>query len=123
VSGEKSSLLTSYLALKRLLRKGRLEPTILNMMQDDRQGKSADSVAHALRECARNFLSYDARPIRIDPLQDDARMDADMRRLATRLLEHALSLQGSSPQGLSGFELAGAMANELTRYSEVSRNH
>jgi hypothetical protein len=123
VSGEKSSLLTSYLALKRLLRKGRLEPTILNMMQDDTQGKSAAGVAHALRECARNFLAYDLKPIRIDPSQNDARMDVDMRRLATRLLENALSLQSGSPHGIASFQPSGGFSSELTRFSEVSRNH
>lgn len=115
VSGEKSSLLTSYLALKRLLRKGRLEPTILNMMQDATQGAGAAGVAQALRECARNFLAYEVHPIRIDPSQADMHMDADMRRLATRLLEHAMPLQCGETQG--GTE------SELSDYREVSRSH
>lgn len=115
VSCEKSSLLTSYLALKRLLRKARLEPTILNMMQDARQGASAAGVAHALRECARNFLAYEVNPIRIDPAQSETQMDADMRRLATRLLEHALPLQISPAQTGASYEFSG--------YREVSRSH
>lgn len=115
VSCEKSSLLTSYLALKRLLRKARLEPTILNMMQDAGQGTGAAGVAHALRECARNFLAYEVHPIRIDPSQAESQVDADMRRLATRLLEHALPLQSGPPTTGADFELTG--------YREVSRSH
>jgi hypothetical protein len=97
-----------------LLRKARLEPTILNMMRDASQGLGAAGVAHALRECARNFLAYEVHPIRIDPAQAEAQIDADMRRLATRLLEHALPLQ-SPAHASAGFE--------LTAYREVSRSH
>lgn len=113
VSSEKSALLSSYLALKRLLRKGRLEPTILNMMQDDTQGPtSPPGVAQALRECARNFLAYEVHPIHIDPMQTETLFDADMRRLATRLLEHALPLQNDLH-----------MSNAISRFGEVSRSH
>lgn len=115
VSCEKSSLLTSYLALKRLLRKARLEPTILNMMEDAGQGTGAAGVAHALRECARNFLAYEVHPVRIDPAQAELQIDADMRRLATRLLEHALPLQSGQLQASTGFE--------LSNYRELSRSH
>jgi hypothetical protein len=119
VSGEKSSLLTSYLALKRLLRKGRLEPTILNMMVEDGQGKSAATVAQALRECAKNFLAYEPHAIRIDPAQTQAQLDAAMRRLATRLLENAMTLQNAAPPGGPVF----AMPGELAGYRELSRSH
>jgi len=114
VSSEKSSLLTSYVALKRLLRKARLEPTILNMMQDASEGTQADGVAHALRVCARNFLAFEVNPIRIDPSQPDKQMDAAMRHLATRLLEHALPLHSPARAG---------SANAFTGYREVSRSH
>lgn len=119
VSDDKSSLLTSYLALKRLLRKGRLEPTILNMMHDAPQGPGAAGVAQALRECARNFLAYEVHPIRIDPSQADMQMDADMRRLATRLLEHAMPLPCGNPQGGADAELSAPPSG----YREVSRSH
>jgi len=114
VSGEKSSLLTSYLALKRLLRKGRLEPTILNMMPGGQTG-SAAGVAHALRECAKNFLGYELNAIRIDPAQAEAQVDAAMRRLVTRLLEHALPLQTEQAQPGLGAQRTG--------YREASRSH
>ncbi|NVO05887.1 MAG: hypothetical protein HXX19_08140 [Rhodoferax sp.] len=117
VSCEKSSLLTSYLALKRLLRKARLEPTILNMIgaaQLTREGHAAN-VVQALSECARNFLAYEVNAIRIDPSQPDAQLDAEMRHLATRLLENALALKSSTPRGGTGFEPAGIR--------EMSRSH
>ena len=111
VSCEKRSLLTSYLALKRLLRKARLEPTILNMMKDAGSDSAAAGVAHALRDCARTILAYEVNTIRIDPSQADAQVDADMRRLATRLLEHALPLGASD----TGFSVSG--------FREIGRSH
>ena len=127
VSGEKDSLLTSYLALKRLLRKGRLEPTILNMMQGDPQAAGAADVAHALRECARNFLAHEVHPIRIDPARAESHVHADMRRLATRLLEHAMPLPGGLQQGDAGSVLPGKRPHERTgssrEYGEMSRSH
>jgi hypothetical protein len=116
VSNGKSSLLTSYLALKRLLRKARVEPTILNMMQDAAAGRGAGAagVAHALSECARTFLSYEVNAIRIDPSQPELQFSAEMRRLATRLLENALVLRGSAPTD-SGFDIPG--------FKEMSRSH
>jgi hypothetical protein len=117
VSNGKSSLLTSYLALKRLLRKARLEPTILNMMEGAKHAKGAGStgVAHALSECARNFLGYEVNAIRIDPSQTESQVDADMRHLATRLLENAVALQRSTPRHSEGFDSSG--------FRELSRSH
>ena len=116
VSSGKSSLLTSYLALKRLLRKARLEPTILNMMEHAKegQGTGAAGVAHALSECARTFLAYEVNAIRIDPTQAESQFNAEMRRLATRLLENALELKSPAP-GDSGFAVSG--------FRELSRSH
>jgi hypothetical protein len=116
VSCEKSSLLSSYLALKRLLRKARLEPTILNMMQAARQdGSGAPSgIVQALSECARNFLAYEVNAIRIDPSHPESQVDAEMRHLATRLLENALPLHSSAVRP-GGFEAAG--------FREMSRSH
>lgn len=116
VSNGKSSLLTSYLALKRLLRKARVEPTILHMMEDGGQGKGAGAagVAHALSDCARNFLAYEVSAIHIDPSQPEFQFHAEMRHLATRLLENALALHSSAPAD-NGFEISG--------YREMSRSH
>jgi hypothetical protein len=116
VSSGKSSLLTSYLALKRLLRKARLEPTILNMMEHATEGKGtgAAGVAHALGECARTFLRYEVNTIRIDPSQAESQFNVEMRHLATRLLENALELKTPAPTS-NGFESSD--------FQELSRSH
>ena len=95
VSQDKTSLLTSYLALKRLLRKGGLEPTILNMMPPEDNQLHSGSVANNLAECARNFLNFEVNAIPFD-LSQSSRADAGMRRLAMRLLESALPLMTPS---------------------------
>jgi hypothetical protein len=94
VSRQSSSLLTSYIALKRLLRKGALEPTLLHMMEPTHGSThaGAPSAAFGLTECARNFLNYDVNPIAMD-LSPGPQSDVELRRLAMRLLEHALALQ------------------------------
>jgi len=115
LSQEKNALMTTYLALKRLLRNAGLEPTILNMMgsgEESRKGPAG--VAHALSECAKNFLGYAVQAVRIDPAQTEAQLDTDMRRLATRLLENALPLK-SHALGATGFQPSG--------YRELSRSH
>ncbi|WP_342619008.1 hypothetical protein [Rhodoferax sp. GW822-FHT02A01] len=114
VSSEKGSLMTTYLALKRLLRNGRIEPTILNMMDKDTDGRGDLGVAKALSECARNFLNYEVQALRIDPTQKESLLDMDMRRLATRLLENALPLR-SQGSGNAGFDSSG--------YRELGRSH
>ena len=95
VSSDKNALVTSYLALKRLLLRGGLEPTILNMMQDPRPGRQASpaSVARSLCECARNFLGYELNTIPMHAPLDTPEVAAQMRRLAMRLLENALPLE------------------------------
>lgn len=115
LSHEKSSLMTTYLALKRLLRNARLEPTILNMMgAGDESRKAPTNVASALSECAKNFLGYAVQAVRIDPAQTEVQLDAEMRRLATRLLENAVPLR-AKPLAATGFEPSG--------YRELSRSH
>ena len=108
VAEDKTSLLTSYLALKRLLRKGALEPTILNMMHRPQGDNSlhSGSVAGNLAECARNFLDFEVNAIPID-LTQSSRAEADMRRLAMRLLESALALNAPY-SGLSAASTQGA---------------
>jgi len=115
ISCEKNSLMTTYLALKRLLRNARLEPTILNMMEDDAGTPSGiGGLVKSLSECAKNFLDYSVQAIRIDPAQPESQIDADMRRLAARLLENALALRSNAP-GNTGFGVSGLR--------ELSRSH
>jgi len=93
VSSMKTSLLTSYLALKRLLKNGGLEPTVVNLAHDER------AVAASLGECARNFLGYEVKPIRIATPSFDNRPNAEVQRLALRMLENGLAL--SSPEAVN----------------------
>jgi hypothetical protein len=97
VSSVKNSLLTSYLALKRLLLNARLAPTILNMMGERHNNTTANpaTVTSHLSDCARNFLGYEVNALNIDLCADETRLDAAMRRLATHLLETAIPLSSS----------------------------
>ena len=114
---EKNSLLTSYLALKRLLLQGRLEPTILNMMDTvQHSGVSRHRpVPDNLSDCARIFLGYDVRSITIDSSRAELQRSVQARQLALRLLENALPLQ-------TGMDHAGAHS-QATAHGYLSRNH
>jgi len=97
VSSAQSSLLTSYLALKRLLVHGHLEPTILNVLAPTReQHGDAGGVTANLNECAKNFLGYEVKALTINPHADEANLNATVRRLAASLLECAKPLPGSA---------------------------
>ena len=102
VSSMKTSLMTSYLALKRLLKNGDLEPTVVNLAQDER------AVAASLGECARNFLGYEVKPIRIATPSFDNRPNGELQRLALRMLENALFLSKSTTSDASP---VGALRN------------
>lgn len=99
ISPAKASLLTSYRALKRLLINGRLEPTIVNVVQPAHDAPptlsdASSSGAASLLECARNFLNYDTKAINL-PAHDEHASGA-MQRLALRLMESAVSLGSDS---------------------------
>lgn len=101
VSAAKSTLLTSYLALKRLLIQGNLEPIILNMMQSEHsQSALGASATTNLSECARNFLGYEVKAMELDPLANDLTVTSTVRHLATMLLETAVPLGGPSTPGV-----------------------
>jgi hypothetical protein len=95
VSASKSALLTSYLALKRLLINGRLTPTILNMMQGQRSHgtETVSTVATHLSECAKNFLGYHVNAMQIDLSSGEKDLAGQMRHLATNLMESAAQLR------------------------------
>ena len=92
VSDDEESLLRSYLVLKRLLRDGQLEPTILNMMGG--ATGQISGVTHSLSECARSYLGYEVNPISMDA--SGPGVGAQMRYLATRMLESAITLDGAA---------------------------
>lgn len=99
VAPVKSSLLTSYLALKRLLLKGGLAPTIVNMVEEKRRatGMQMNTVANNLSDCARNFLGFEVNALDITTPDDDDRPCVEIQRLALRMLESALPLTTGSP--------------------------
>lgn len=90
----KSSLLTSYMALKHLLLKGRLNPTVVNLVPEHppATGAQPGSVGASLRECAKNFLGHEVNALTIATPSQDDQPCADMQRLALRMLENALAL-------------------------------
>lgn len=100
VAPVKRSLLTSYLALKRLLLKGGLEPTIVNMIEGRHRASNQQmgTVAHNLSDCARNFLGFEVNALDITRPDDDDRPCADIQRLALRMLESALPLTTDVPE-------------------------
>lgn len=118
VSPAKSALLTSYLALKRLLVNGGLDPIILHMMQVPAKSNSNPgmSVASNLTECAKNFLGYDIEAMTLDLASTNDAMYRTMRVLATRLLESAFTLHPQFPAALNDSPMDG-----WTR--PLARNH
>lgn len=90
VSAMKTSVMTSYLALKRLLKMGNIEPTVVNLVPE----RGAEAIS--LGECAKNFLGYDVKPIKIVARSDDTPAGDDLQRLALRLLESAIPLASRS---------------------------
>jgi hypothetical protein len=94
VSHSRTSLITSYLALKRLLITGKLRPTIVNMIQAGTPTPSdiANKTLTSLSDCAMKFLGQDVKAINIiEQLSEECQSD-DIQRLALRLMENALPL-------------------------------
>jgi hypothetical protein len=94
LSGAKASLLTSYLALKRLLLKGHLEPTIVNVVDNAAvKTRKASSVAPtSLSDCAKYFLNYEVNALDIMVPTVADQPSAPIDRLALGLLETAMAL-------------------------------
>lgn len=94
VSSTKTSLLTSYLALKRLLLKGALEPTIVNVVDNARASTPIDPsrMPNSLTDCAKYFLNYQVNALNVTAPTSDERPSASIGRLVLGLLENALPL-------------------------------
>jgi hypothetical protein len=93
MSGAKASLLTSYIALKRLLLKAKVEPTIVNMVNATQQKKAGMTLPTSLSDCAKYFLNYDVNPLHILAPTGDERPSASIERLSLGLLESAMPLE------------------------------
>ena len=78
VSSGKNALLTSYLALKRLLINGRLTPTILNMMQHGKTIGAGDfpTAAAHLSACAQNFSGISGQGDAIRSISNGGRFES-----------------------------------------------
>lgn len=98
VSPTRSSLLTGYQALKRLLLNGKLQPTIVNVQTE----QAARSGVTNLGECARSFLGYETRSITITTSAGEEPPYGEMQRLALRLLESAMPLNFRNLMPMAG---------------------
>ena len=96
VSQTRTSLITSYLALKRLLITGKLQPTIVNMIQAQPSVSPTPELpaSASLSECAKRFLGQDVKALNIIEELSEEIQSEDIQRLALRLMENALTLSG-----------------------------
>jgi hypothetical protein len=94
VSQTRTSLITSYLALKRLLITGKLQPTIVNMIQAQPSTSPTleQPTATSLSECAKRFLGQDVKALNIIEELNEEIQSEDIQRLALRLMENAIAL-------------------------------
>ncbi len=94
-SNTKSSLLTSYLALKRLLLIGKIEPTITNVISVDTEmdAQKDSNPSKGLVECAEQFLDYRVNALTVNLPHTDESPCPAVERLALALLERAVPLQ------------------------------
>lgn len=93
MSAAKTSLLTTYLALKRLLLKAKVEPTIVNMVDTSRPKKANIASPTSLSDCAKYFLNYEVNPLHITAPVGDEQPSASIERLSLALLENAMPLE------------------------------
>jgi hypothetical protein len=99
LTASKASLLTSYLALKRLLVHGRMAPTVVNVMQNGEGSiEAASRAAMSLGDCAKHFLDYEVHALNIANPAEEERCNETMRRLALRMLETAVPLTPTAPR-------------------------
>ncbi len=101
VTPMKSSLLSSYVALKHLLLNGRLEPTIANLEHGLAASESPKGrgIATTLSECAKNFLGFDVNALNIAPPDENDRPSSDIEHLALRMLEDSVAVRPTLAMG------------------------
>lgn len=92
VSSAPESLLTSYLALKRLLGSGHLAPLVVDCSPAAPGSYTTASAGMALADCAKTFLGYELKWIRLQATHEDSAPASDLQRMALRILENALPL-------------------------------
>jgi hypothetical protein len=92
VSTNGRSVLTAYQAMKQLLLNGRLQPTVVSLVDasDQESLASARNMVRSLQGCATNFLGQQVTALNVDMRPDNmAETPRDISRLALRLLESA----------------------------------
>lgn len=85
VSPTETTLLTGYHTLKHLFTYGRMQATIVAVMDEPSNGRLGPSLCRHLQDCARDFLSTELAGLAV---RTD--LAEDMQHLALRTLEHAL---------------------------------
>ena len=100
VSPLRTSLMTSYIALKRLLITGKLQPTIVNMIQDQGTDSPVPTrvTLSGLSQCAKRFLRLEVTTLDIVEQCGETIPNGDIQRLALRLLERSLPLRAEYEQ-------------------------
>lgn len=95
VSTNERSVLTAYQALKQLLLNGRLQPTIVSMVNASDQSSLASgrNLNKSLQGCAMNFLGQQITTLSVDMQENDEEAPRDVNRLALRLLESGMPRQ------------------------------
>lgn len=99
VSAKRMSVLSAYQSLKQLLLIGRLQPTIVAVMDESDQSSLAagSSLCKSLQDCAMAFLAHQVTPLPVHIRPKDGQPFGDMHQLALRLLESAFSLLPTIP--------------------------
>lgn len=120
VSPSQRSLLTGYMALKRILLTGRLKPTIIHMLQDSdlHSSSAALAVATGLSACARRFLGYECKSLNIREQRDETQPCAQVQSLALRLLENSATL-GQQHAPLE----AGSSFHHVRHFDQFAEGH
>lgn len=98
-SNSKTSLLTSYVALKRLLLNGKIEPTIANVKlhKEETSTESSANPGKGLVECAQQFLNYQVHAVDVElPATEESPCIA-AERLALAMLELGTPLYTDCP--------------------------
>lgn len=100
VTTNERSVLTAYQALKLLLLNGRLQPTLVSMVDATDQSSlaSARNMNRSLQGCAMNFLGRQVTTLSVDMQQADGDAPRDVNRLALRLLESGMPRRPEASQ-------------------------
>jgi hypothetical protein len=119
ISAKRKSLLSAYQALKQLLIIGRLQPTMLAVMNEIDQNSLAlaQSMCKSLQDCAMAFLGHHATLLQLGAQSLEDRACEDVRRLALRLLERA-ALPGDGARALAAAAYPNAFCDPFS-----SRSH